>query len=73
MTRVKNFQGFMRSRLNESEDGYTTDPWGKDPEGLGPETGYGLYGANPEDEEAPKEGEEGEEDEDGEEEEEVNL
>ena len=64
MTRVKNFQGFMRSRLNESEDGYMdptlTDPYAEDVDG------FGMYGANPEDEEAPKEGEE---DEDGEEEE----
>ena len=47
MTRVKNFQGFMRSRLNESE--------GMDPEayGMEPDT-YGMYGANPEDDDAPE-------------------
>ena len=70
MTRVKNFQGFMRSRLNESEDGYPKDPYIEDVDGFGTPPEYGMYGANPEDEEAPKEGEE---DEDGEEEEEVTL
>lgn len=72
MTRVKNFQGFMRSRLNESEDGMDptmmNDPYAEDVDGMN--SGYGMYGANPEDEEAPKEGED---DDDGEEEEEVTL
>jgi len=69
MTRVKNFQGFMRSRLNESEDGYMDPTMSDDPYAENVD-GFGMYGANPEDEEAPKEGED---DEDGEEEEEVTL
>jgi hypothetical protein len=60
MTRVKNFQGFMRSRLNESEE------MGSEAYGMEPDT-YGMYGANPEDEDAPedapKDGEEGDEEE----------
>ena len=58
MTRVKNFQGFMRSRLNESEgmEQMPEDPTfmngegEDDPYGMNPDT-YGYYGANPEDDE----------------------
>lgn len=70
--RVKNFAGFMKTRMNESmmDDQWEPGSEGSDEFEEGDDATSGYYGANPEEEEEPIDDEEGEE---GEGEEELTL